>query len=370
MIIGVPKEIKDNEFRVAMTPSGTEALVKDGHTVLIEKGAGLGSSFTDEEFTEAGAEIIATAAELFQRSELIVKVKEPLPSEHKYLREDLTLFTFLHLAANKDLALALSKSKATAIAYETVGEHDGSMPILRPMSEVAGKLAVQIGADCLLKTQGGRGVLLGGVTNVERGNVVIIGAGTVGVNALQIAFGLGANVTIIDLNKDNLSEIDEVFGGMVTTVASTPENIEKAVLDCDLLIGAVHIAGARTPVLVPKTLVKKMKKGSVILDIAVDQGGCVETIHPTTHTNPTYEVDGVIHYGVSNMPGAVPRTSTLALTSVTLPFIQMLANDGITKALKGNSSLKTGLNLMGGKVCHKAVAEATTLPFTSPDELI
>ncbi|VAV85038.1 Alanine dehydrogenase [hydrothermal vent metagenome] len=370
MIIGVPKEIKDNEYRVAMTPSGVQTLTSSGHTVLIEKGAGIGSSFTDEQYVAAGATIIASAKELFASSELIVKVKEPMASEHKYLRAELTLFTFLHLAANKELAAALAAGKTTAIAYETVGEHDGSMPILRPMSEVAGKLAVQIGADCLLKTRGGRGVLLGGVTNVERGKVVIIGAGTVGVNALQVAFGLGASVTIIDLSKDNLAEIDEVFGGMVETRESTPENIEEAILDCDLLIGAVHIAGARTPVLVPETLVKKMKKGSVILDIAVDQGGCVETIRPTTHSEPTYEVHGVVHYGVSNMPGAVPRTSTLALTNITLPFIQKLADGGIRKTLKTDPSLKSGLNIMEGKVCHKAVAEATGLPFTPPGELL
>ncbi|VAW38347.1 Alanine dehydrogenase [hydrothermal vent metagenome] len=370
MIIGVPREIKDNEYRVAMTPSGAKTLTKDGHTVLVEKGAGIGSSFTDEQYSEAGAVVTSSAGKLFADSELVVKVKEPMPSEYRYLRPGLTLFTFLHLAANKDLAAALAENKTTAIAYETVGEHDGSMPVLRPMSEVAGKLAVQIGADCLLKTRGGRGVLLGGVTDVERGKVVIIGAGTVGVNALQVAFGLGAGVTIIDLNKGNLAEIDEVFGGMVETRVSTPANIEKAVLDCDLLVGAVHIAGARTPVLVPETLVEKMKKGSVILDIAVDQGGCVETIHPTTHSEPTYEKHGVIHYGVSNMPGAVPVTSTLALTNVTLALIRKLAEDGIKETLKKDPSLRGGLNLMEGRLCHRAVAEATGMAFTPPQELL
>jgi len=370
MIIGVPKEIKDNEYRVAMTPSGAETLTKSGHKVLIEKNAGIGSAFTDKEYRAAGAEIVASPDRLFAASELIVKVKEPLPEEYKHLRPELTLFTFLHLAANKDLARALAGSRTTSIAYETVGEHDGSLPILHPMSEVAGKLAVQIGADCLLKTRGGRGVLLGGVTNVERGNVVIIGAGTVGVNALQVAFGLGANATIIDINKDNLAEIDDVFGGMVTTRLSTPENIKEAVLGCDLLIGAVHIPGARTPVLIPKTLVKKMKKGSVILDIAVDQGGCVETIRPTTHSEPTYEVGGVIHYGVSNMPGAVPRTSTLALTSITLPLIKKFAEGGIKKTLKEDPSLRSGLNLAEGRVCHRGVSEATGLAYTPVEELI
>jgi len=370
MKIGVPKEIKDNEFRVAMTPSGVASLVRAGHTVLIEKDAGTGSSFTDAEYQESGASIIDSAEQVYAGSELIVKVKEPMTAEHKYLRPNLTLFTFLHLAANKDLTQALLDNKTTAIAYETVGEHDGSMPILRPMSEVAGKLAVQTGADCLLKTHGGRGILLGGVTNVERGKVVIIGAGTVGVNALQVAFGLGASVSIIDLDEDNLSEIDDVFGGMVTTIKSSPESIEEAVIDCDLLIGAVHIAGARTPVLVPTSLVKKMKKGSVILDIAVDQGGCVETIHPTTHSDPTYEVYGVIHYGVSNMPGAVPRTSTLALTAVTLPFIQILADYGIRKTLKKDLSIKSGLNIIDGKVCHKGVSDATELPYTHINDLL
>jgi alanine dehydrogenase len=370
MIIGVPKEIKDNEYRVAMTPEGVEVLTKGGHKILVEKDAGVGSSFTDAEFEDAGAVIIETAKELFATAELIVKVKEPLPEEHKYLREGLTLFTFLHLAANPELAKALVQSKVTAIAYETIGEHDGSMPILRPMSEIAGKLSVQIGADCLLKTKGGRGVLLGGITGVARGKVVIIGAGTVGINALQVAFGLGASVTVIDLNKDQLAEIDEVFGGMVMTLESNPDNIEDAVRDCDLLIGAVHVAGGRTPMLVPESLVKKMKKGSVILDVAVDQGGCVETIRATTHSKPTYEVDGIVHYGVSNMPGAVPITSTLALTGVTLPFIQKLADSGIKEALKAEPSLKSGLNVMGGSICHRAVAKATGVPFTPPDELL
>lgn len=370
MIIGVPKEIKDNEYRVAITPSGVEALTKSGHKVLVEKGAGKGSSFPDEEFRAAGAEMIPSAEELYKGSELVVKVKEPMAEEHKYLRADLTLFTFLHLAANEALAKALADTFVTAIAYETVGEHDGSMPILRPMSEVAGKLAVQIGADCLLKTKNGRGVLLGGVTNVERGKIVIIGAGTVGVNALQVAFGLGADATVIDINKENLAEIDDVFGGMVKTLQSSPENIEKAVLECDLLIGAVHIPGARTPILIPETLVKKMKKGSVILDVAVDQGGCVETIRPTTHSEPTYELHGVLHYGVSNMPGAVPVTSTLALTGVTLPLIKKLADAGIKEALKADPELRSGLNVINGKVCHRGVSDATGLPYTAPEELL
>lgn len=369
MIIGVPKEIKDNEYRVSCVPAGARALKEAGHRVLVESGAGEGSYITDREFEEAGAEMIKSPAGVYASSDIVVKVKEPQASEYQYLREDLILFTFLHLASKKDLAETLVKSKATAIAYETV-ETKGFLPILKPMSEVAGRLSVEIGAGFLMRHHGGRGVLMGGVPGVERGRVVILGAGTVGFNAAKTAVGLGAGTTVIDVNTERFRRLDDVFGSRIKTLASNSYNIEKAVLDCDLLIGAIHVPGAKTACLVPKKLVSMMKKGSVIVDVSVDQGGCIETIRPTTHSKPTYEVDGVIHYGVSNIPGAVPRTSTFALTDSTLPYLLKLAKEGLKKALKGDPSFLNGLNIHRGAVCHKNLAESLGLPYAPADTLL
>lgn len=358
MVIGVPKEIKDNESRVAIVPSGVRALKEGRHRVLIEEGAGEGSGITDEEFRDSGAEIFSTPDELYKRVDMILKVKEPLPQEHKFLRDRLILFTFLHLAANKLLAASLIRSGGTSIAYETIEEDSGRLPVLAPMSEIAGKLAVQVGANCLMKHCGGKGALLGGVPGVERGHVVIIGAGSVGINAAKVAFGLGARVTIINTSVQKLRYLDDIFSGHINTLVSNSYNIEKAVVDCDLLVGAVHFPGARTIKLVTREMVSKMKKGSVIVDVSVDQGGCVETIRPTTHSEPTYEVDGVVHYGVSNMPGAVPRTSTFALTNVTLPYVLGIAELGLKKAVQEDPALGRGVNIHMSRVTHPMVADA------------
>lgn len=360
MIIGVPKEIKDNEFRVALSPSGAYALKQAGHRVLVETGAGDGSQLPDEQYVSAGAEILPRDA-VWKNSEFIVKVKEPLPEEHYYLREGLIIFTFLHLAAQLPLAGELIKNRVTAIAYETVETDDGRLPILAPMSEVAGRLAVQIGAHYLLKQNRGMGVLLGGVPGVLPGSAVILGAGTVGISAARIAAGLGARVTLIDANVDKLRHAENVFGAeaRVETLYSNPLNIETAVAACDLLVGASHVPGAKTPKLVTKDVVARMKKGSVIVDVSVDQGGSVETIKPTTHSDPVFEVSGVIHYGVANMPGAVPRTSTFALTNATLPYVLKIANLGLKEAVNRDTSLKRGINTHAGGVAHRAVATAT-----------
>ena len=357
MIIGVPREIKDNEFRVAMVPAGVRAAVGAGHRVVIEGSAGLGSSITDAAFREAGAEILPVAAEVFERAELIVKVKEPLPEEFKYLRSGLTVFTFLHLAANKPLFNALIEQGVTAVAYETIELTDGRTPVLEPMSEVAGRLSVQIGADLLLKSSGGSGVLLSGVPGVARGKVLIIGAGVVGQNALKIAVGLGAEVTIINKNIGRLRRIDEFYGTRVGTIAANAYNIEEAVRRADLVIGAVHVPGARTPKLVTRQMVGSMKKGSVIVDVSVDQGGAVETTRPTTHSEPVFVLDGVLHYGVTNMPGAVPRTSTYALTNATLPYLLKIASGGL-KGLLEDPALLSGVNTHAGKVVNNAVGSS------------
>ncbi|MEK6682716.1 MAG: alanine dehydrogenase [Nitrospirota bacterium] len=352
MIIGVPKEIKDNEYRAAITPSGVSQLVKDGHRVLIQKDAGSGSGFSDEEYKDAGAEIIGDAKGVFDKAELIVKVKEPQSAEYPLIKENHIIFTFLHLAADRELIHALVKTGAAFIAYETVEAVDGTLPILTPMSEIAGRLSVQIGAHYLMKPSGGIGKLLGGVPGVKRGKVTIIGGGIVGINAARIAVGLGAEVAIINRGIDKLRFIDNIFGGRVETLVSNPYNIEKSVIESDLVIGAVLIKGARAPMLVTKEMVKKMKKGSVIVDVSIDQGGCVETIRPTTHSQPIYEVDGVIHYGVTNIPGAVPRTSTFALTNATMPYIKRLADKGL-KALNDDPNFTKGLNICKG-IYHNA----------------
>ncbi len=362
MVVGVPREIKDNEFRVGLAPSGVAALVSAGHRVLVEKGAGEASAMTDEDYLAAGAGI-TSAAEVWGRSSLIVKVKEPRPAEYGFLRPELTVFTFFHLAADLELASELIRKRTTAIAYETVETDNGSLPILAPMSEVAGRLSVQAGAHYLMKAYGGRGVLLGGVPGVESGHVVIAGAGIVGVNALKTAIGLGAHATILDTRAERLRQIDDLYGSRVQTLHSNRLNLEESLKAADLFVGAVHIPGARTPKLVTRDMIRKMKKGAVLVDVSVDQGGCIETIRPTTHSEPVYEVDGVIHYGVANMPGAVPRTSTFALTNATLPFVLQYAASGLKGALSSGGPLKQGLNLVDGRVVHRSVAEALGRPF-------
>ncbi|AUS17131.1 alanine dehydrogenase [Bacillus velezensis] len=356
MIIGVPKEIKNNENRVALTPGGVSQLIGNGHRVLVESGAGLGSGFTNEDYVSAGAEILEDRKQVWD-AEMVMKVKEPLAEEYAYFRQGLVLFTYLHLAAEPELAKALTEKGVTAIAYETVT--DGrSLPLLTPMSEVAGRMAAQIGAQFLEKPKGGKGILLAGVPGVSRGKVTIIGGGGVGTNAAKIAVGLGADVTMIDLNADRLRQLDDIFGHQIKTLMSNPVNIADSVAEADLLICAVLIPGAKAPTLVTEEMVKQMKPGSVIVDVAIDQGGIVETVdHITTHDNPTYEKHGVVHYAVANMPGAVPRTSTLALTNVTVPYALQIANKGAAQAIADSPALKAGLNTANGHVTYEAVAK-------------
>ncbi|QKG84258.1 alanine dehydrogenase [Kroppenstedtia pulmonis] len=371
MIIGVPKEIKDNENRVAISPAGVDALVGAGHEVLVEKGAGEGSGFPDEALSQHGAKIIDSAAEVWGSSELILKVKEPQPSEFQYFREGLNLFTYLHLAPEPELTRALIDAKMTAIAYETIQLDNGALPLLTPMSEVAGRMSVQIGAQFLEKTKGGKGVLLGGVPGVLPGEVVIIGGGVVGTNAAKIALGMGANVTIIDLNPDRLRQLDDIFQGQVRTLISNPYNIGQAVKNADLLVGAVLIPGRRAPRLVTEEMVKTMEPGSVIIDVAIDQGGSIETSdRVTTHSNPTYEKHGVLHYAVANIPGAVPRTSTIALTNVTIPYAVNMASQGLVHSFKRNRPLAKGVNVYKGHLTYQAVAEDLNLPYKPLDELL
>jgi len=371
MIIGVPKEIKDNENRVAITPAGVEMLRQAGHTVLIETNAGIGSGFTDDDYRQAGATIVDTAEETWSRAELVLKVKEPLPSEYRYFREDLVLFTYLHLAAEPELTEALVESGMTAIAYETVQLDNGALPLLTPMSEIAGRMAVQIGAQLLEKPKGGKGVLLGGVPGVPPAEVVIIGGGAVGTNAAKIAMGMGANVTILDVNPDRLRYLDDLFGARLTTLMSNSYNIARSVAKADLLIGAVLIPGSRAPRLVTEEMVKSMRPGSVIVDVAIDQGGSIETIdRVTTHSNPTYVKHGVVHYAVANIPGAVPRTSTIALTNVTIPYAVQLATKGVLQAIRDNRALARGVNVMKGHIIHEGVARAFNRPHTPLEALM
>ncbi|MCD7036225.1 alanine dehydrogenase [Metabacillus sp. GX 13764] len=356
MIIGVPREIKNNENRVALTPGGVTQLLAAGHRVLIEMDAGTGSGFTNEDYEAAGAEIVLEAAKVWADSEMVMKVKEPLESEYGYFRDGLVLFTYLHLAAEPKLAKALKDSGVIAVAYETVSPGK-TLPLLTPMSEVAGRMSAQIGAQFLEKPKGGKGILLAGVPGVSRGKVTIIGGGVVGTNAAKMAIGLGADVTIIDLSADRLRELDDIFGNQIKTLMSNPVNIAAAVAEADLLICAVLIPGAKAPTLVTEDMVKSMKPGSVIVDVAIDQGGIVETVdHITTHDNPTYERHGVLHYAVANMPGAVPRTSTLALTNVTVPYALQIANKGVYRAVKENAALKQGVNTAKGEITYEAVA--------------
>ncbi|AHV95161.1 alanine dehydrogenase [Paenibacillus sabinae] len=358
MIIGVPKEIKNNENRVAITPGGVVSFVKEGHKVLVEKGAGLGSGFLDEEYAAAGAELIDSAAEVWSGAEMVMKVKEPLESEYGYFRAGLVLFTYLHLAPEPALAKALKDKGVFAIGYETVTE-GRTLPLLTPMSEVAGRMSVQLGAQFLQKNHGGQGILLAGVPGVSRGKVSIIGGGVVGTNAAKMAIGLGADVTIVDLSADRLRQLDDIFGAQINTLISNPYNIAKAVAEADVLVGAVLIPGAKAPKLVTEEMVKTMKPGSVIVDVAIDQGGIVETIDQvTTHDNPVFEKHGVLHYSVANMPGAVAKTSTIALTNVTVPYALQIAGKGALKAVQENEGLLNGVNIANGKITCKAVADA------------
>ncbi len=370
MIIGVPKEIKANENRVALVPSGAETLKQAGHSVLVEKDGGVGSGFSDADYKAAGAEILASPAEIYLKADMIMKVKEPLPQEYKLIREGQILFTYFHFAASLELTQAMIASKAVCIAYETVAKEDGTLPLLVPMSEVAGRMAVQEGAKYLEKFFGGRGILLGGIPGVRPASVVILGGGVVGINAAKMAAGMGASVTILDINLDRLRYLDEVMPKNVITVKSNPQTIREAISQADLVIGAVLIAGAKAPNLVTRDMLKLMKPGSVIVDVAVDQGGCIETIKPTTHQDPTYVIDGVIHYGVANMPGAVPMTSTIGLTNATLPYALEIANKGYRRAIKENKEIALGVNIINGKVTYKGVSDAFGLPLVPLNQII
>lgn len=364
MIIGIPKEIKDSEGRVSLTPAGCKILVKTGHKVIVETGAGVGSGFTDSEYKEAGAIIKESPIEVYEEADIILKVKEPLPQEYSLLREGQVLFTYLHLAANKELTEVLLKKKIVGIAYETVELADGSLPLLKPMSEIAGKMSVQIGARLLEKGGGGKGVLLGGVPGVAPGTVVIVGAGTVGICAAKIAVGLGADVWVLDINVNRLRYLDDIFGTRIKTLVSNEYYLESAVRRADLLIGAVLVPGYKAPRIVSEEMVRTMEPGSVIVDVAIDQGGCIETVdRVTSHSDPTFEKFGVIHYSVANIPGAVPRTSTLALTSATLPYVLELVNKGWERAVRENEALAKGVNTVDGKLTNKGVAESLSLPY-------
>lgn len=370
MLIGIPMEVKPQEFRVALTPAGTDALVRAGHQVVVQSSAGLGSGFTDEEYTAAGARICDDPEEIFRTADMIVKVKEPQEEEYPLLRPGQILFTYLHLAPNRTLTRAMLERRVTGIAYETVQPADGSLPLLAPMSEVAGRMSIQVGARLLEQTAGGRGVLLGGVPGVESAHVAVIGGGTVGTNAVKMAVGLGAQVTVVDLSIERLTYLDDLFQGRVITLASNPYNIAKATRWADLVVGAVLIPGAIAPRLITEEMVERMRPGSVIIDVAVDQGGIVETIdHTTTHHDPTYVKHGVIHYAMSNMPGAVPRTSTFALTNATLPYIRAIADHGAEEAMRLDPALRKGLNTYMGKLTLASVGEIQGLPWTPAEEL-
>ncbi|MDA1886242.1 alanine dehydrogenase [Bacillus cereus group sp. BY105LC] len=370
MRIGIPTEIKNNENRVAMTPAGAVHLVQNGHEVFVQKGAGLGSGFTDEEYVQAGAKLVETAEEAWNQ-DMVMKVKEPVASEYGYFREGLILFTYLHLAPEPELTKALIDNKVVSIAYETVQLDNRSLPLLAPMSEVAGRMSAQIGAQFLEKNKGGKGILLAGVPGVKRGKVTIIGGGQAGTNAAKIAVGLGADVTLIDLSAERLRQLDDIFGNQVKTLMSNPYNIAEAVKESDLVIGAVLIPGAKAPKLVTEEMIQSMEPGSVVVDIAIDQGGIFETTDRiTTHDNPTYEKHGVVHYAVANMPGAVPRTSTLALTNVTVPYAVQIANKGYKDACLGNTALLKGINTLDGYVTFEAVAEAHGLQYADAKELL
>lgn len=364
MKIGVPKEIKNNENRLGLVPGGVRQLVQDGHELFIETKAGLGIGISDEEFVKAGAKVLPSLEAVFETCEMIIKVKEPQPREIALLKPHHILYTYLHLAADKDLTKGLMDSGSTCVAYETIQDKDGSLPLLTPMSEVAGRMATQVGAAYLQLDHGGKGVLLGGVPGTRRAKVTVIGCGVAGTNSIKMAMGMGADVTAIDLSTKRLAELDDLFDNRITTLFSNIDNIEKAVLESDLVIGAVLIAGAKAPKLVTRDMISKMEKGSVVIDIAVDQGGCIETCKPTTHENPTFEVDGVTHYCVANMPGAVAKTSTYALTNVTLKHARMIANLGVEEAVLADNALRPGVNIYKGKLVYEQVAKDLDLLFT------
>ena len=370
MIIGVPREVKDHESRVGLVPHGVTALVEAGHEVLVQTRAGALSTIADEEYAEAGARIVPTPADVWSHADIVVKVKEPQPSEYGFFREGLTLFTYLHLAPLPELTAQLMESGVTAIAYETIQESDGSLPLLTPMSEVAGRMAAQIGAQYLEAPNGGRGILLGGIPGVAPANVVILGGGVVGHSACKIAVGMGANVTIIDKNLNRLRELDDIYNGVVITLASNPWTITESLRSADLVIGAVLIPGASAPKVVRRDMIAQMKRGAVLVDVAIDQGGCCETSRATTHTDPVYYVDNVLHYCVSNMPAAVPHTSTYGLNNATFPYLMQLASQGVQEAVAANPALSLGVNTFKGKCTYPAVAESQGIEFTSLDTLL
>jgi len=370
MIIGVPKEIKNNENRVALTPAGTQELVKRGHTVYVQNTAGTGSGFSDEAYASAGAKLVKEAAEVFSLAEMIIKVKEPVEQEYKLIRKGQLVFTYFHFASYEPLTRAMMESGAVCLAYETVERADGSLPLLIPMSEVAGRMAIQEGAKYLEKPLKGRGILLGGVPGVKPAKVVILGGGIVGTNSAKIAAGMGADVTILDLNINRLRYLDDVMPENVHTMVSNEYTIRELVRDADLIVGGVLVPGAKAPKLITRDMLKTMRPGTVLVDVAVDQGGCIETCHPTTHEDPTFIIDDVVHYCVANMPGAVPYTSTLALTNATLPYAVRLANQGWQKACQENADLRAGLNVINGEVVHKGVSEAFGIPLTDLKEFI
>jgi alanine dehydrogenase len=370
MIIGLPKEVKDNEFRVGLAPAGVKALTTSGHSVLIERSAGEGSGISDNEYEAAGGQFLPSAPEVWAAAEMIIKVKEPMAQEYPYLREGLVLFTYIHLAPARELTKQLLERGVTGIAYETITNDQGRLPLLEPMSEVAGRMSIQIGANYLEKINGGRGVLLGGVPGVTAGHVTVIGGGVVGTNAAKIAVGMGARVTIVDRDMERLRYLDDIFGGRIQTLSSNHYTIADSVAHSDLVVGAVLVPGAAAPKLVSHDMLLGMPRGAVIVDVAVDQGGCIETTRPTTHSNPTYYVENVLHYGVTNMPGAVPRTSTFALTNVTLPFALKLANLGVVEAVERDQHLRAGVNTYKGALTYRAVAKDQGLTYTSVEALL
>jgi len=369
MIIGLPKEVKDNEYRVAMLPGSVRTLVDSGHQVIVQSGAGAGSGFSDHEYEKAGGRLVSKAADAWSAG-LVVKVKEPQPSEYDFMSPGLVIFTFFHLAAERELTVEMMKRGVTGIAYETVEFEDGSLPLLIPMSEVAGRMAVQVGARYLQKTQGGRGKLLGGIAGVRPADVTILGAGVVGTNAAQIALGMGGNRFLLDVDLERLRCLDQTLHGRFITLSANPVNIAEAVKRADLLIGAVLVKGARAPRLVTREMIGAMEPGSVVVDVSVDQGGCVETSQATTHSDPVHVVDGILHYGVTNMPGAVPRTSTYGLSNASIPFVVKLAEQGIEEAIRKDRALAWGVNIYRGKITYKAVAEALDLEYTPLDSVI
>jgi alanine dehydrogenase len=370
MKIGLPKEIKDNEYRVGLTPAGVQALKDAGHELFVQKSAGEGSGFSDEQYVSAGATMLDTADDVWETGDMIVKVKEPIAPEYPRMRDNQLLFTYLHLAPEFELTKQMMERKVTGVAYETITDRHGRLPLLTPMSEVAGRMAVQVGATYLEKMNGGRGILLGGVPGVPAANVVIIGGGIVGTEAAKMAVGLGAKVTIIDKNLDRLRELDDIFLSKVQTLASSRYAIEEAISHADLVVGAVLVVGAAAPKLVSRDMLRLIPNGAVLVDVAVDQGGCFETTHATTHSNPTYYEEGVLHYCVANMPGAVPRTSTFALTNATLPYALALANKGFEKAIREDAGLAEGVNTYAGKLTYEAVAESQGLEYTPLESLI